>query len=61
MNLYIVRFKIKGRGNKIFTWERFAPDVLTATKSVKVALGREYPSGKTGVNGYKLVSVGRRR
>ena len=45
MRFYDVRFKIKGRGNKIFTWKRFARDLPTARKSAKIALDREYPSG----------------
>jgi len=51
MNFYAIRFRIKGRGNKIFTWERFATDAPTARKSAKIALDREYPGG------YRLVSV----
>ena len=51
MKYYAVKFRIKGRGNKIFTWERFATDTVTARKSAKLALDREYPTG------YKLVSV----
>ena len=51
MKFYAVRFRIKGRGNKIFTWERFSWDLPTARRAAKIALDREYPGG------YKLVSV----
>jgi len=49
--LYKIEFKIKGRGNKIYTWERFAEDGSRARISAKIALRREYPQGT------KIVSV----
>lgn len=47
---YIIRFIIKGRGNDIHIWERFAPDWISALQSANKALRREYPIGYTIVD-----------
>ncbi len=52
---YIVRFRIAGRGNDIYIWERFAADWTSAMQSANKALKREYTKG------YTLVSVKRTR
>ena len=51
LKLYDIRFKLPGRCNKVFHWERWAYDNRDARSKAHLALGREYPAG------YKLVSV----
>lgn len=48
---YTIKFKVKGRGNKIFTWERFAYNITNVRLGAKQALNMEYPDG------YKIVSI----
>ena len=54
-NLYLIRFKIRGRGNRLYSWERFANDSSSARRSAKQALMKEYPQGT------KIESVIRKR
>lgn len=43
--LYVIEFTIKGRGNKLYKWERFAIDIYKARSEANRALKREYPQG----------------
>ena len=52
--LYAIKFKIKGRGNKIFKWERFSTNSKTARSNVRIVLEREY-NGKAKIISVKLV------
>lgn len=51
LKLFVIRFKLPGRGNKVFKWERWYKNSSLAKSDARKALKREYP------NGYRLTSV----
>ena len=49
--LYEIKFKVKGRGNTIFTWLRWNKSRDIAKQYADKAIEKEYPQG------HKIVSV----
>lgn len=49
--LYEVKFKVKGRGNKVFTWLWWHENVKAAREYANKTISREYPQG------HKIVSI----
>ena len=51
MKLYEIKFKVKGRGNTIFTWLQFHKSREIAKRNADKMIEKEYPQG------HNIVSV----